>query len=184
MKKLIAVFLALMFLGSIASAQRIILDGGGGDPPPPPPPPPPVTCPGSTSSNGVINTSYGYHQWQVDQLGSVTTFTSESGFSTPPGYVTVPVTLACAVTIHEIHGNFSFGVFQGGTCGTGSIIAQVLDQNGNALTSLDVIQFGQSSVNLSVKGSFATPLSVTGLRMAFFVNQCGAQVASWSLSMS
>jgi hypothetical protein len=121
----------------------------------------------------------------VDQPGGTTTIlTSETGFSTPPGLVTIPVTLACATTVHEVHGNFSFGVFQGGTCGTGSVIAQVWDQNGNAIASLDVLLFGQSSTNISVKGTFPTALSVTSLTIRFYVPNCGSQVASWSLTMS
>jgi hypothetical protein len=118
-------------------------------------------------------------------FATTTTLTSETGFSTPPGtLVQIPVMLACGITVHEVHGNFSYGVFQGGSCGTGAIIAQVVDQNGNAISSLDMIQFGQSSVNFPVKGTFTTPLSVTGLTIQFFVPNCGGQVASWSLTMS
>lgn len=184
MRKLTALLLALILSAPGLYAQRII-GGCGGDPPPPPPPPPPAsTCPGSTTTGGAINTSWGYYQWQVDQLASTTTLTSETGFNTPPGLVQIPVTLACAATVHEVHGNVTFAVFQSGTCGAGSIIAQVWDQSGNAIASVDMIQFGQSSANISVKGTFPTALSVTGLTIRFYVPNCGSQVASWSLTMS
>ena len=185
MRKTVAVLLALVLSSPGFGFQAPLGCGGGGgggggiDPPPPAP-----TCPGSTTTNGAISTSYGYYQWQVDQLAGTTTLTSETGFNTPPGLVQIPVTLACAATVHEVHGNLSFGVFQSGTCGTGAIIAQVLDQNGNAIASMNLIQFGQSSANLSVKGTFPTALSVTALTLQFYVNQCGSQVASWSLTMS
>jgi hypothetical protein len=183
MRRIVAVLLALIFASPGFGLQVPIGCGGGGggggfDPPPPP------SCPGSTTTNGAINTSYGYYQWQVDQLAGTTTLTSETGFTTPPGLVQIPVTLACSATVHEVHGNLSFGVFQSGTCGTGTIIAQVLDQRGNAIASMNLIQFGQSSANLSVKGTFPTALSVTALTLQFYVSQCGPQVASWSLTMS
>ncbi len=186
MRNIVPLVLVLVILISGLNAQRIIGCGGGGDPTPTPmatPTPTPTPCPGSTTA-GPINTSYGYYQWQVDQLGATTTFDSETGFSTPPGLVQIPINLACPLTVHEVHGNVSFGVFQSGTCGTGSMIAQILDQSGNAIAVANIIQFGISSANVSIKGTFATPLSVTSMTMQFYDGQCGSQVASWSLSLS
>lgn len=142
-----------------------------------------IACPGSTLL-GTTTTSWGYYQWQVDQLAGTTTLTTETGFSTPPGLVQIPVSMACPATIHEMHGNFAYAVWQSGTCGEGSIIAQVLDQNGNAIASVDLAQFGKSSLNIPLKGTFATPLSVTSMLIQFYAPSCGSQTASWSIVMS
>jgi hypothetical protein len=142
-----------------------------------------VACPGSTQLP-TTNTSWGYYQWQVDQLGVTTVFTSETGITTAPGLVQVSVNIPCPTTIHEIHGNFAYAVWQSGTCGEGSIIAQVLDQNGNAIAVANIVQFGKSSIDIPIKGTFATPLSVTSLEMQFYIPSCGSQTASWSIAMS
>jgi hypothetical protein len=140
-------------------------------------------CPGSTSLPPT-NTTWGYYQWQVDHLGGTTLLTSETGINTPPGLIQIPVNLPCSATIHEIHGNFSYAVWQSGTCGEGSIIAEVLDQNGNAIASANIVQFGKSSIDIPIKGTFGTPLSVTSMTIQFYAPSCGSQTASWSLVMS
>lgn len=142
-----------------------------------------VTCPGSTSLP-TTNTSWGYYQWQVDQLAGTTTLTTETGSNTPPGLLQIPVSMACPATIHEIHGNFAYSVWQSGTCGEGSILAEVLDQNGNVIAVADIVQFGKSSIDIPIKGVFTTPLSVTAMTIQFYIPSCGVQTASWSLVMS
>ncbi|HEY6352643.1 MAG TPA: hypothetical protein VI636_24870 [Candidatus Angelobacter sp.] len=186
MKTMIRAILFILVLSAHGLYAQVAEDQGDGPPSPSGPSAPGPTNPTGISStgSGTVNTAWGYYIWQVDQSITTTTLTSETGFNTPPGLVQIPVTLPSSTTIHEVHGNISFGVFQGGTCGVGSIIAQVRDQNQNVIAAVDLIQFGQSSANVSIKGTFGTSLAVTSLQLQFDVDQCGAQVASWSLTMS
>lgn len=138
----------------------------------------------STSSGGEINTSWGFYNWQVDRAGTTMTLDSEMDFNSGPGLVQIPVTIPSAITVHEVHGNFSLGVFQGGTCGTSAPIIEVRDQNGNNIAAVSPFVFGIASLNLPVKATFGTALPVTSLLLQFYVPQCGAQVVSWSLAMS
>jgi len=121
----------------------------------------------------------------VDQATVTTTINAEAGFNTPPGIpVQVAVNLPAGTTIHEIHGNFSLAVWQGGSCGNGSIIAQLRDQNGNALAAVKLQQFGPSTVNVPISGTFSTGVAITSLQIQYFVDLCGAQTVDLSLVMN
>ena len=136
------------------------------------------------STSGSATTSWGNYGWQVDQAPVTTTFTSIAGFNTPPGLVQIPVSLSHATTVHEVHGNFSLATWAGGTCGNGSIIAQVLDQNLNAIAAMKLQVFGPGTTNVPITGTFTTPLPVTSLLLQYFVDLCGAQTVSVSLVMN
>jgi hypothetical protein len=187
-KNIVAVFLVLVLSMQCLYGQRVINGCGGGDPPPPPPPPPPATCPTGINP-GVTNTPWGFYFWQVDLNPQTTTLTSEMDFvSNPGGLVQIPIpatgSLPCAATVHEIHGNVTLEVQQGGSCSFNSIGAQVLDQNGNAIASVSLMQFGPSSTNIPIKGTFSTPLSVTQFVLQFNLNPGCVSVLNWSLAMS
>jgi hypothetical protein len=171
------------------NAQRTIGGGCGGiDPPPPPPPPPPVTCPTSIAGSNP-STGWGFYNWQVDLKPSTTTLGSETDFSSNPGglvRIAVPTTgsLPCTVTVHEIHGNVALEAQQGGSCSVNSIVAQVLDQNGNAIAGSSLIVFGPGHTNVPIKGTFTTPLSVTSFSLVYSLSPGCVSVLSWDLVMS
>lgn len=137
-----------------------------------------------TSTTGSATTSWGGWNWQVDRAAITTTITGTASFNTPPGLVQIPVNIASSATVHEVHGNMSLATWQSGTCGNGSIIAQIRDQNGNAIAAVKLQQFGQGSTNVPINGTFTTPLSVTSLQIQYFVDLCGPQTVSFSLVMS
>jgi hypothetical protein len=58
------------------------------------------------------------------------------GFSMPAGTVQIPVPVAAAVTIQEVHGNVSFTFWQADGCSSGSVVAQILYQEGNVLAAV------------------------------------------------
>ena len=125
---------------------------------------------------------YGYYDWQVDQASATTTFTSETGFSSAPGLISIPVQLSSTTTIHEVHGHFAYAVWN--TSCIGSIIAEVKDQNGNIIAAANPLQFGSSTVDVPIKGTFPNGLSISSLQMVFYQGQCGTFTFSWSLTMS
>src|SRR6185437_11607667 len=171
----------------------------GSDPSAPPPPPP--TCPFTISAPHTI-TSWGFFNWQVDGLTiSNTVLSSEmdffpgppNDFPASPGFtqVTIAIPSQCpARVVHEIHGNIAVEVQAiNADCGHASIIAQIIDQNGNNIASATLNELGLGQINMPVKGSFSTPLSVTSFTLQFFLNpfHCNpgsSQVVSWSLAMS
>jgi hypothetical protein len=136
------------------------------------------------STSGSASTSWGGWNWQADRAPITTTVTGSASFNTPPGLVQIPVTLASGTTVHEVHGNFTLATWQSGTCGNGSIIAQLRDQSGNAIAAVKLQQFGPGTTNVPINGTFSTPFSVTSLQIQYFVDLCGAQTVSFSLVMS
>jgi hypothetical protein len=127
-------------------------------------------------------TSYGYFQWQVDQCATTLTFDSETGFSSPPGLVQIPISIPHATTIHEVHGHFAYAVWTS-SC-IGSIIAELKDQNGNVIAVTDPLQFGVSTIDIPIKGTFPNGLPVTSLQMQFYQGSCGTFTFSWFLVVS
>lgn len=134
--------------------------------------------------------SSGPYNWQLDQAPLTTTFVSETGFCTGIGFFQIPqsghptITLPSARTIHEVHGNYAFAVWNGGTCNNGSIIAKLLDQNGNEIASVKLEQFGVATVNVPFNATFPTGLTVTSLTEQFYADQCPTLTFSWSLVMN
>jgi hypothetical protein len=162
----ILIFAAMMLSSRTAAAQSIADSG--------------LTCPSSGT---------GPYNWQLDQAPLTTTFASETGFCTGIGFFQIPesgkqtITFPAARTIHEVHGNYAFAVWNGGTCNNGSIIAKILDQNGNQIASVKLQQFGVATVNLPINATFPTGLTVTSLTEQFYVDQCPTLTFSWSLVM-
>ena len=81
----------------------------------------------------------------------------------------------------------------GSTCGlrapppggpNGSIIAQLVDQNNNAIAAVKLQQFGPGTTNVPINGTFSAPLSVTSFTIQYFVDLCGPQTVAFSLVMS
>ena len=140
-----------------------------------------LTCPSSNS---------GPYNWQLDQAPLTTTFSSETGFCTGIGFFQIPqashptITFPAARTIHEVHGNYAFAVWNGGTCNNGSIVAKMLDQNGNQIASVKLEQFGVATINLPFNATFPSGLTVTSLTQQFYVDQCPQLTFSWSLVMN
>jgi len=159
--------IAAMLFSSRATAQSIADSG--------------LTCP--SSGNGPYN-------WQLDQAPLTTTFSSETGFCTGLGFFQIPeaghptITLPAARTIHEVHGNYAFAVWNGGTCNNGSIIAKILDQNNNQIASVKLEQFGVATVDVPFNATFPSGLTVTSLTEQFYADQCPALTFSWSLVMN
>ena len=137
-----------------------------------------------TSTSASATTSWGGWNWQADRAPITTTVTGTGNFNTPPGLVQIPVTLASGTTVHEVHGNFALATWQSGTCGNGSIIAQLRDQNGNAIAAVKLQQFGPGTTNVPINGTFSTPFTVTSLQIQYFVDLCGPQTVSFSLVMN
>jgi len=139
-----------------------------------------LTCP--SSGNGPYN-------WQLDQAPLTTTFASETGFCTGIGFFQIPeaghqtITLPAARTIHEVHGNYAFAVWNGGTCSNGSIIAKILNQNGDQIASVKLEQFGVATINVPFNATFPSGLTVTSLTEQFYADQCPTLTFSWSLVM-
>lgn len=189
--KVLSMILVLSISMLPLNAQRII-GGCGGDPPPPPPPPPPApTCPahiaGGSSTNGAV--PWGFYNWQVDMNPNTATLGSEMDFSTSPGgLVRIPIpatgSLPCPFTVHEVHGTVVIEAQQGGSCSANSMVAQVLDQSGNAIAAASLIQFGPSSSNIPIRATFSTPLSVSSFVLLFSLNPGCVSVLSWDLVMS
>ena len=130
-----------------------------------------------------------YSGWQVDHGTITTTLTSETGFAVVPpnGFnpLQVSVTLPAPTTIHEVHGNVTFTVWSTSSCSVGSVIAQVRNQNGNNVASVNLEDItSNSSDDLPIKGTFPNGLSITSLELQTFSSQCGAVTLSWSLVMS
>ena len=137
-----------------------------------------------STSSGTVNTSWGYYIWQADFGGATTSFMSETGFSKSAGTVQIPVTLPAAVTIGELHGDVSFTVWQGSGCPNGSAVAQVRDQDGNILATVNLTGRVPSSSTLPVSATFATPTHITALRLQTSTAQCSHLTVSWALVMS
>lgn len=139
----------------------------------------------STGGSGSI--SYGGYNWQVDQAPTTTTFTSTVSISTIPSpnpAQAIGVNISHSTTVHEVHGTISLAVWQSGSCGNGSVIVQLRDQNLNVIAGAKLQVFGVGSTNLPVSGTFSTPLSVTSLQLQVFADMCGAQTISAALVMN
>jgi hypothetical protein len=140
-----------------------------------------VTCPSSNT---------GPYNWQLDQAPLTTTFSSETGFCTGIGFFQIPeaghktITFPAARTIHEVHGNYAFAVWNGGSCNVGSIVAKILDQNGNEIASVYLLQFGIATIDVPFNATFPSGLTVTSLTQQFYADQCPKLTFSWSLVMN
>lgn len=134
--------------------------------------------------------SSGPYNWQLDQAPLTTTFSSETGFCTGIGFFQIPeagkttITLPAARTIHEVHGNYALAVWNGGSCNVGSIIAKILDQNGDQIASVKLEQFGVATINVPFNATFPSGLTVTSLTQQFYADQCPTLTFSWSLVMN
>ena len=141
-----------------------------------------------TSTSGSGTASFGSFSWQVDRAPITTTLNAVAGFNTPPpnNFFQVLPTPASAFTVHEVHGTFSITEWTSftGTCGNGSDIVQVLDQNGNAIASVKLQVLGPGTANIPIEGTFSTPLSVSGLVIQYNDDQCGSVTLALSLVMS
>ena len=135
-------------------------------------------------TSGSATKPWGAYNWQVDQGTKTTTITAEATFNTPPGLVQITVPIPGPMTVHEVHGNCSLAVPQGGSKGNGSILEEVRDQSGNALVAVKLEQFGPSTTNVPITGTFPNGLPVTSLQLQFFVDEPGTQIVTVSLVMS
>jgi len=139
----------------------------------------------ASTQQAKVTTSWGYYQWQVDHGTLTTTLTTETGFTVAPpgGGYQIPVSIPASTTIHEVHGNVNFTVWSP-SCGQGTIIAQVKDQNGNYIASVYVEDVTNTSDTIPIKGTFPAGLSITSLQLDTYNSQCGPITLSWSLVMS
>lgn len=145
-----------------------------------------MTSTSASSGTTQVNTNW---NWQVDQAQTTTTLMSQAGFNrpsttTPCELLQINIPVSGTKTVHEVHGQISFGVWTGGSCMNGSLVGQVRDQNQNVIASFKVQQFGPSTVTVPVVGTFPTPLSVSQLQIQYFADECGTLTWSWSLVMS
>jgi hypothetical protein len=143
------------------------------------------------STHDSLTNSFGSFTYQVDRAPITTTLSATAGFNSPPGFLQpfTPVNVASPFTVHEVHGTFSlvtFNAFDGtnGSCGNGSVVAQVLDQNGNAIAAVKLQVLGPGTTNVPITGTFVTPLSVSSLFLQYDVDLCGPQTITISLVMS
>ena len=132
---------------------------------------------------------WGFYNWQVDMNSKTASLKSEMDFTTNPGSavrIPIPATgsLACPFTVHEIHGTVVIEAQQAGACSVNSMLAEVLDQSGNAIAAANLLQFGPSSSNIPIKATYSNPLSVSSLVLVFNLNPGCVSVLSWNLTMS
>jgi hypothetical protein len=125
----------------------------------------------------------------VDRAPITTTVSAIAGFNMPPPFFSTVATVASPFTVHEVHGTFTLATWStwngsASSCGNGSIVAQVLDQNGNAIAAVKLQVLGPGTTNVPITGTFATPLSVTSLALQWDVDLCGAQTVAYTLVMS
>lgn len=137
-----------------------------------------------STSSSTVNTSWGYYIWQADFGGATTSLMSEIGFSKSAGTVQIPVTLPAAVTIQELHGDVSFTVWKASGCANGSALAQVRDQDGNVLATVNLAGRVPSSITLPISTTFAAPTHITALQLQTSTAQCSNLTVSWALVMS
>ncbi|MGH9735639.1 MAG: hypothetical protein ACRD8A_13745 [Candidatus Acidiferrales bacterium] len=137
-----------------------------------------------TTSSSTVHTPWGYYIWQADYGGETTALLSETGFSKFAGTVRTPVTIPAAVTIDEVHGDVSFTIWKAAGCSNGSAVAQVRDQDGNVLASVNLTGRAPSSTTLPISTKFGSPRHITALQLQTSTAQCGALTVSWSLVMS
>ena len=142
-----------------------------------------------SSTTGSGTTSWGNFLWQVDRAPVTTTITAVAGFFTPSNFFSTTANVASPFTVHEVHGNFALVTWptwtgDASSCGNGSIIAQLRDQNNNTIAAVKLQVLGPGTTNVPITGTFGTPLSVTELHLSYFVDLCGAQTVSFSLVMS
>jgi hypothetical protein len=203
--KILCLILMLTISMLTLSAQHRIIGGCGGDPPPtptptptpppPPPPPPPPTCPlnNNLGPGTKVPAPWGFYFWQLGMFSQVANLSTEMDFDTNPGgLVQIPIpasgSLPCTMIVHEIHGTLALedqGLHDHPTCGGfNSMVATIVDQNGNTIATGSLMQGGTSSANISVNGKFNTPLSVTSLMLNFSLSPGCNSVLSWQLAMS
>jgi hypothetical protein len=99
------------------------------------------------STTGSGTTSFGNFGWQIDRAPVTTTVHAIAGFNSPPPFFATTATPASSFTVHEVHGTFSLATWptwngDPASCGNGSIIAQILDQNGNAIAAVKLQVLG------------------------------------------
>jgi hypothetical protein len=132
--------------------------------------------------------SFGNFSWQIDRAPITTTLNAVAGFNTQPpnNFFQVQTNQASAFTVHEVHGTLSITEFTSytGTCGQGSDIVQVLDQNSNAIISIKLQVLGPGTANIPIEGTFSTPLSVSQMFIQYNNDQCGNVSLALSLVMS
>lgn len=144
-----------------------------------------------TSSSGSGATSFGNFGWQVDRAPITATINAVAGFNVPPpnNFFQTTASVPSPFTLHELHGDFVLATWStwngnASSCGNGSIIAQVLDQNGNTLAAVKLQVLGPGTTNVPITATFSTPLSVTALILQYNVDLCGPQTVAFALVMS
>jgi hypothetical protein len=123
----------------------------------------------------------------VDQGTVTTTLTSTISIGTiptPNPAQPIAVNIHNSTVVHEVHGNITLAVWQSGSCGNGSVIVQLRDQNLNVIAGVKLQVFGVGSSNLPISGTFPTPLTVTSLQLQVFADECGAQTVTAALVMN
>lgn len=171
-------FAMMTLLGAKARAQVNSIAGSGSQ-----------TCFNAGSPVGSFN-----YNWQVDQAPLTTTVTSTAGVNMSVDNVGCllqipPITLPAAITIHEVHGNFSLTTWNtystsGNTCAVGSVIAQLRDSAGNAIAAAKMQVLGPGTTNVPINATFATPLSASSVAIIYFADRCGPQTITFTLVMN
>lgn len=138
----------------------------------------------SSTHSDTVHTPWGYYIWQADFGGATTMLLGEIGFKKSAGLTQIPVNMPAAVTVQEMHGNVSLTIWGASGCGSGSAIAQIRDQDGNALASVNLIGRSSSNINVPISATFGTPIHITSLTFQTYTAQCSALTVSWSLVMS
>jgi hypothetical protein len=136
-----------------------------------------------TTTTGSGNGSgYGY-SWQVDQGTATTTFTGVAQFNvTTPQGPQIVVSIHAPTVVHEVHGNITLTVPTSGV--NGSIIVQLLADNGNVVAAAKMQKFGTGSVTLPVSGTFPTGLAASSYSWRFYVDLPGVQIINMALVMN
>lgn len=137
----------------------------------------------STSGSGSF-TNVGY-SWQVDQGATTTTFKGGATFTLTSGQTSgeqIPINIHNSTTIHEVHGNVTLTVPGSGT--NGSIIFELIADNGNSVASVKMDLIGPGSVTVPISGTFTTPLSATQFSWRWYVDNPGNQAVNMDLVMN
>lgn len=128
------------------------------------------------------NKSWGNYSWQLDEAAAGLTLTAQATFDKPPGLVQIPVSISHATTVQHVRGTFSLYVPTPGV--NGSIIAMLRDQSGNAIAAVKIQQFGNAMATVPINATLSSDLSITSLRLQYYVDEPGAQVVYMSLVMN
>lgn len=130
----------------------------------------------------LVNESWGYNLWQVNEGQSTIRILSETGIR-EKGTHRFTVTFDHPITITAVSGNVDFVAWPNHRCGWASTVAGVEADN-DPVTSVKVMALGGTNKTLSINGRFDTPIVTRSLEIGSYDDECMPVTISWSLTFS